>query len=67
VPDAIAGSLGSQAVRFTQLDEEANRTAHALYGLGVRRAPGCVGKAARPQSSFVITGGCYRYFDDSRP
>jgi acyl-CoA synthetase (AMP-forming)/AMP-acid ligase II len=37
VPDAIAGSLGSQAVRFAQLDEEANRTAHALYGLGVRR------------------------------
>jgi non-ribosomal peptide synthetase component E (peptide arylation enzyme) len=39
VPDAIAGSLGSQAVRFAQLDEEANRNACALYGLGIRCGP----------------------------
>lgn len=37
VPDAIAGSLGSRALTFGELDTEANRTAHALYGLGVRR------------------------------
>jgi fatty-acyl-CoA synthase len=37
VPNATAGSLGPMTVSFAHLDEEANRTAHALYGLGVRR------------------------------
>ena len=52
VPDAIAGSLGARAASFTQLDEEANRTAHALYGLGVRRAPRLRGKGCSTAKLF---------------
>ena len=38
VPGALAGSLGPAAVTFAELDASANRTAHALTGLGVRTA-----------------------------
>jgi acyl-CoA synthetase (AMP-forming)/AMP-acid ligase II len=37
VPDAVAGSLGSGSITFSELDKLANRTANALDGLGVRR------------------------------
>jgi acyl-CoA synthetase (AMP-forming)/AMP-acid ligase II len=36
-PRAVAATLGEQAVSFADLDRGANRTAHALAGLGVGR------------------------------
>jgi fatty-acyl-CoA synthase len=36
-PRAVAATLGEQAITFADLDREANRTAHALTGLGVAR------------------------------
>ena len=36
-PHAVAATLGEQAITFADLDRAANRTAHALAGLGVAR------------------------------
>ena len=36
-PNAVAATLGEQAITFADLDRAANRTAHALAGLGVAR------------------------------
>ena len=36
-PRAVAATLGEQAITFADLDRAANRTAHALAGLGVAR------------------------------
>ena len=52
LPEATTGSLGSRAASFARLDEEANRTAHALYGLGVRRAPRLRGKGCSTAKLF---------------
>jgi amino acid adenylation domain-containing protein len=36
-PDAVAVSSGTQVVTYAELDERANRLAHRLIGLGVKR------------------------------
>ena len=52
LPEATTGSLGSRAVSVAQLDEGANRTARALYGVGVRRAPRLCGKGCSTARLF---------------
>jgi hypothetical protein len=54
LPGATTGSLGSRAVSFAQLDEGANRTARALYGLEIRCDPPVWERLLDPEHSKAL-------------